>query len=115
MSRSATLSADGHTGTVPSPSHTAVDLHSHGIQAAEKKWIDAEEAAFKKVAEAQAERDGPRGSEIKLSQKRKWFLLFIFSVAQYLDIAAFSGLVSLLTLVVALQALIDSLSSQSPC
>jgi hypothetical protein len=94
MSRSATLSPDENTGTFPSPSHTAVDLNAHGVHAAEKKWVDAEEAAFKKVAEAQAERDGPRGSEIKLSQKRKWFLLFVFSVAQYLDIASYSGLVS---------------------
>jgi len=93
MSRSGTLSPGTNTGTLPSPSRTAVDLHQHGLQHAENKWIDAEEAAFKKVAEAQAEKDGPRGAEIKLSQKRKWFLLFIFSVAQYLDVASYSGLV----------------------
>ncbi|KAK8854629.1 hypothetical protein IAR55_003368 [Kwoniella newhampshirensis] len=32
------------------------------------------------------------GAEIKLSQSRKWFLLLIFSVAQYLDVASYSGL-----------------------
>ncbi|OCF32711.1 efflux protein EncT [Kwoniella heveanensis CBS 569] len=32
------------------------------------------------------------GAEIKLSQKRKWFLLAIFSLAQYLDIASYAGI-----------------------
>ncbi|WWD19231.1 hypothetical protein CI109_103689 [Kwoniella shandongensis] len=32
------------------------------------------------------------GAEIKLTQKKKWFLLLVFSVAQYLDIASYSGL-----------------------
>ncbi|WVQ73656.1 hypothetical protein IAR50_003236 [Cryptococcus sp. DSM 104548] len=31
------------------------------------------------------------GVHVKLSQKRKWILLFVFSVAQYLDIALYSG------------------------
>ena len=31
-------------------------------------------------------------AEIRLSQKRKWFLLLIFSVAQYLDIMSYSGI-----------------------
>ena len=34
------------------------------------------------LANAGQEQHGPRGAEIKLSQKRKWFLLFVFSVAQ---------------------------------
>ncbi|WVR09448.1 hypothetical protein IAU60_006515 [Kwoniella sp. DSM 27419] len=32
------------------------------------------------------------GAEVKLSQREKWFLLLIFSVAQYLDVASVSGM-----------------------
>jgi hypothetical protein len=78
--------------TPPSPSHTAVDVSQHGLATAEKKWERSEEAPFKNIAEEQARKEGPAGAELKLGQKRKWFLLFIFSVAQYLDIASYSGL-----------------------
>ncbi|ORY35678.1 major facilitator superfamily domain-containing protein [Naematelia encephala] len=71
-----------------SPTATAVELHLTTSQ----RYLKAEEAATAPLAEAARERDGPGGAEIKLSQGRKWFLLFIFSVAQYLDIASYSGL-----------------------
>lgn len=90
------------TPTPPSPSHTAVDLEhqhqkytsGHNLHKAERKWERAEEAPTRLIAENAAKEEGPAGAEIKLSQGRKWFLLFIFSVAQYLDIASYSGLVS---------------------
>lgn len=89
---SASPSRSNTLETPPSPTRTAVDVNQHGLAGAEQKWAKAEEAPFKNVAEEQARKDGPAGAELKLSQKRKWFLLFVFSVAQYLDIASYSGL-----------------------
>lgn len=94
---SASLSREGTLETPPSPSRTAVDVNQHGVAGAEKKWAQAEEAPFKNIADEQAKKDGPAGAELKLSQKRKWFLLFVFSVAQYLDIASYSGLFGMST------------------
>lgn len=37
---------------------------------------------MKPLADYEAREEGARGAEVKLSQGRKWFSLFIFSVAQ---------------------------------
>jgi hypothetical protein len=69
-----------------SPDRTVVDLqlerHESRFQKELRKWERAEEAPFEPLAQAQTQKEGPGGAEIKLSQKRKWFLLFVFSVAQ---------------------------------
>ncbi|KAL7422343.1 hypothetical protein Q5752_002989 [Cryptotrichosporon argae] len=87
-----------------SPTHTVVDLagtagasktglHAPGTHSPTKaqQWAAAEEAPVQPLVDAEAQK-AVNGAEIKLSQKRKWFLLFVFSVAQYLDIASYSGL-----------------------
>lgn len=62
---------------------TAVDLQAHREGEAHKNgWVAAEEAPVKPLADYEAREEGVGGAEVKLSQSRKWFLLFIFSVAQ---------------------------------
>lgn len=75
-SRSHTNLAD----QTPSRNATAVDLQEG--QHHQNKWTAAEEAPVKPLADYEARQEGAAGAEVKLSQKRKWFLLFIFSVAQ---------------------------------
>jgi hypothetical protein len=76
-------SSDAPPNSVPgTPERTVVDLQEGVLHKEVRKWVAAEEAAVEPLAEAAAEKDGARGAEIKLSQKRKWFLLFVFSVAQ---------------------------------
>lgn len=65
----------------PSRTDTAVDLQEHH-EAHKNKWVAAEEAPTRPLADYEAKEEGVRGAEVKLSQSRKWFLLFIFSVAQ---------------------------------
>jgi hypothetical protein len=66
---------------VPSRTDTAVDLQDHR-ETHKNKWVAAEEAPTKPLADYEAREEGARGAEVKLSQGRKWFLLFIFSIAQ---------------------------------
>ncbi|WRT65217.1 uncharacterized protein IL334_002160 [Kwoniella shivajii] len=78
----------------PSPNRTVVDLDSiANPDKLDKKLEDqltSEQNNEQDLERAQS--TTIKGAEIKLSQKRKWFLLFVFSVAQYLDIASYSGL-----------------------
>ena len=67
------------------------DSPSHKDQLEKKIRADAEGLALAPQSQGN---DRPASAEIRLSQKRKWFLLLIFSVAQYLDLASYSGLVS---------------------
>ena len=92
MSRTATFSSS-HSGTISPPEadaeRTAVDL-----TAAVAK-VEKTEDGPHQAPEYRQEKEGivtASGAEIQLSQSRKWFLLFIFSIAQYLDIASYSGL-----------------------
>ena len=82
--------ADRHESNQYGPDETVVDLH-HPVQEkkhtgsaanapSESRMTGTEERG---VPEAEAVEN--RGAEIKLSQKRKWFLLLIFSVAQVCD------------------------------
>ena len=87
MTRTATLSSSGAAVPTrsPSPTRTAVEDpigSGGGVKAAEHKWVQAEESPNDRIAQEAEKQEGPNGAEIKLSQKRKWFLLFIFSVAQ---------------------------------
>jgi hypothetical protein len=86
-SPSSSLTPPGVSRTsTDSPDRTVVDLqlerHESRFQKGLHKWERAEEAPFEPLARAQTDKEGPGGAEIKLSQKRKWFLLFVFSVAQ---------------------------------
>ena len=73
------------------PDETCVDLHDpvqeekNTVRAAnapsEPRRTGAEDTDVLPAAEAVE----TRGAEIKLSQKRKWFLLLVFSVAQVCD------------------------------
>ncbi|OCF76458.1 efflux protein EncT [Kwoniella mangroviensis CBS 8886] len=82
----------------PSPNRTVVDLDENlnskdAGDKLERKLEDELTAEQKAEQELRRHRSTTvNGAEIKLSQKRKWFLLLVFSVAQYLDIASYSGL-----------------------
>jgi len=83
MSRSATMStlrSADQEGDLQSPDRTVVDLtaQANGSEKLPKTNGSSADA----LAKAEAQKQGPRGAEIKLSQTRKWFLLFVFSVAQ---------------------------------
>ena len=78
-----TLQTDGpNVSDTFSGSETVVDLAVPSKSG--NKLLKAEEAVAAPVADAEAQREGPKGAEIKLSQRRKWFLLLVFSVAQVL-------------------------------
>ncbi|WVQ79735.1 hypothetical protein IAT38_001835 [Cryptococcus sp. DSM 104549] len=84
---SGTLSPQDH-----SPEETVVDLNAIS---AEKGEVLPKEDADGTRSLRQAEEGGKveqTGAEMKMSQKKKWFLLLVFSVAQYLDIASYAGL-----------------------
>ncbi|WWC58985.1 uncharacterized protein I303_101531 [Kwoniella dejecticola CBS 10117] len=80
----------------PSPNRTVVDLEAqaNGTDGASPKKLEKqlEEELTAEQALRRHRSTTVDGAEIKLSQKRKWFLLLVFSVAQYLDIASYSGL-----------------------
>lgn len=76
-----TSDTNTHDLEAPSRTGTAVDLQEQrDVQ--QNRWVAAEEAPMRPLAEYVAREGGDRGAEVKLSQSRKWFLLFIFSVAQ---------------------------------
>ncbi|EIW68412.1 hypothetical protein TREMEDRAFT_32556 [Tremella mesenterica DSM 1558] len=91
VDRTATLST-GSSGRA-SPARTAVDVNAvgNGKEGKEGKEWDEQTARTDEETLRTVGRVGGQ-AEIQLSQKRKWFLLFIFAVAQYLDIASYSGL-----------------------
>ncbi|WWC67475.1 uncharacterized protein I206_101383 [Kwoniella pini CBS 10737] len=80
----------------PSPNRTVVDLdaQANGKEGASPQKLEKklEEELTSEQALQRHKSTTVNGAEIKLSQKRKWFLLLVFSVAQYLDIASYSGL-----------------------
>lgn len=92
----------------PSRTNTAVDIPAQrdgpGGPAAnphhKSNWEAAEEAPVKPLADYEAKQEGPAGAEVKLSKGRKWFLLFIFSVAQ---VCLFPSLLSALCLALQVQ------------
>ncbi|WVQ95120.1 hypothetical protein IAU59_002214 [Kwoniella sp. CBS 9459] len=83
----------------PSPTFDR-EMTLSGDEPQEKTLNDADKVLDRqrsRAVDADAEERGApgmiqdEGAEIKLSQKKKWFLLLVFSVAQYLDIASVSG------------------------
>ncbi|WVN87505.1 uncharacterized protein L203_102687 [Cryptococcus depauperatus CBS 7841] len=79
-------SSPHHLSQVP----TAVDLVAYGKESA--KSVNDPPMGSKDAVEDDLWKPPQSGAQVKLSQKRKWFLLLIFSVAQYLDVCSISGL-----------------------
>lgn len=80
---------------VPSAHDTVVDLNGDQATTGKSKHAGhaASNANFEERAEEQdAEAIGARVEGPALSQGRKWFLLFVFSVAQFIDVCSYCGL-----------------------
>ncbi|KAL0244039.1 hypothetical protein I308_105302 [Cryptococcus tetragattii IND107] len=81
------------TSDIPSPEGTAVDVDAicKEKQLGQKSIDEPSPPSTKFEVQLEAQSQG-EGNLTKLSPSRKWFLLLVFSVAQYLDVCSVSAL-----------------------